>query len=394
MRLLHTSDWHLGRMLHGVDLRDAQRSVLDQIVHLVDEHEVDAVVVAGDVYDRAVPPVDAVRLLADVLTRLVARAPVVLLAGNHDSADRLGFGAALFRDGLHVRTAAATVGEPVELGDEHGPVLVYPVPFLDPDVVRSSLSDGDGPLPRSHEAVLGAAMDRVRADLERRRSTGPVRSIVAAHAFVVGRGEVERSDSERDIRVGGVDTAPASVFAGVDYVALGHLHGAQEPASPDGRTRLRYAGSPLRYSFSEATQDKSVTIVDLGPNGVTAVSAVPVEQPRGMSVLSAEMADLLTSPRFAAAEDHWVQVSVTDSARPPDMQPRIRERFPHALVARHTPASGPLVGRVTTAPNAAADPVEVAESFVRFVTGGDATAPELDAFRNAFEQVRRAERAG
>ena len=170
MRLLHTSDWHLGRMLHGVDLRDAQRAALDQLVDLVDERDVDAVVVAGDVYDRAVPPVDSVRLLAETLTRLVDRVPVILLSGNHDSADRLGFGAQLFRDGLHVRTSVATVGEPVELADEHGPVLVYPLPFLDPDLTRTVLSDGDGPLPRSHEAVLGAAMRRVRADLARQEA--------------------------------------------------------------------------------------------------------------------------------------------------------------------------------------------------------------------------------
>jgi exonuclease SbcD len=395
MRLLHTSDWHLGRMLHGVDLRDAQRAALDQLVDLVDERDVDAVVVAGDVYDRAVPPVDSVRLLAETLTRLVDRVPVILLSGNHDSADRLGFGAQLFRDGLHVRTSVMTVGEPVELADEHGPVLVYPLPFLDPDLTRTVLSDGDGPLPRSHEAVLGAAMRRVRADLARRGrgGSGTPRSVVSAHAFVVGGGDAERSESERDIRVGGVEGVPAAVFAGVDYVALGHLHGAQEPTSPDGRTRLRYAGSLLRYSFSEAAHTKSVTLVELGPDGVSSVSAAPIEQPRGMSTLSGELDELLSSPKYDDAEQDWVQVSVTDPARPAEMVSRIRARFEHALVVRHVPASGPLVARATTAPNAAADPVEVAESFVRFVTGGDASSAELDAFRESVEQVQRAERA-
>ena len=399
MRLLHTSDWHLGRSLHGEDLHEAQRAFLDQILAVVDELSVDAVLVAGDVYDRAVPPVPSVRLLASTLAELTARVPVILISGNHDSPDRLGFGAELYRDGLHVHTDASGVGQPVVLADAHGPVLVYPIPFLDPDLARHGLSDGDSavPLERSHEAVLTAAMDRIRSDLARRKAAEGrrARSVVVSHAFVVGgAGAAERSDSERDIRVGGVDSTPAAVFAGVDYVALGHLHGAQQPPSPDGTTALRYSGSPIRYSFSEVDQAKSLTLVDLGPDGVEEVTSIAVEQPRGMSVLTGELASLLGAETFASAEDHWVQVNVTDPARPTEMVRRVNERFPHALVVRHVPASGPLLERVSEAPNAAADPLEVAESFVRFVTGADATPAELDAFRDAYEQVLQSGRAG
>lgn len=398
MRLLHTSDWHLGRGLHEADLHEAQRHVLERIVALVDEQHVDAVVVAGDVYDRAVPPLSSVQLLSWVLSELCRRVPVVVISGNHDSATRLGFGSSLYRDGLHLRTAAADVGTPVELADEHGPVLVYALPFLDPDAARLTLASGDEPLERTHEAVLSAAMDRVRADLDARRAEGQaaIRSVVVSHAFVVGSvGDAATSDSERDIRVGGTQAVPARVFAGVDYVALGHLHGPQEPTSPDGTTRLRYAGSPLRYSFSEARQDKSVTMVDLGPGGVDSVATHAIAQPRGMSRLSGTLDVLLSDPGLAHAEEHWVQALVTDTARPPEMVARVRQRFPRALVVRHEPDAGPLAGRLGAVADArTADPLEVAEAFVHTVTGADATPDELAVFRRAYESVLADGRAG
>ena len=331
MRFLHTSDWHLGRGLHGVDLHDAQAAVMDLIVAAAVDHGVDAVLVAGDVFDRAIPPVESVRLLESTLARLVdAGIDVVVVSGNHDSPTRLGYGGALFRDRLHVRTDPADVGRPVELRDEHGPVLVYPVPYLEPDAVRDVLGPDDEPLPRSHEAAVSAAMDRVRADLAGR---GDVRSVVVAHAFVVG-GQV--SDSERDLQVGGVATVPSAVFRGVDYVALGHLHGPQQPASLGTTAVLRYAGSPLRYSFSEASHAKSVTLVDLGPGGRVAVALLPVAQPRGMAVLTGRLGDLL-GPAHDDVSDHWVAATVTDPRRPDDLYATLARRFPGLLRCVHAP---------------------------------------------------------
>lgn len=283
MRLLHTSDWHLGRGLHGVDLHEAQQHVVDQVVDSVRRYSVDVVLIAGDVYDRAVPPVRSVRLWSDALKELSALVPVIVIPGNHDSATRLGVGSDLFRDGVHIVTELSAVGTPIQLHDAAGPVLVYPIPFLDPDVARHALSDGGQPLERSHEAVMTAAMNRVRGDLAARRATEPAsRAVVMAHAFVVAaevrgtEGDSERSDSERDIRVGGVDSVPSEVFSGFDYVALGHLHGAQRV----GRENVRYSGSPVRYSFSEVNQQKQLLVVDLGPNGFGGTESVVVQQPR------------------------------------------------------------------------------------------------------------------
>lgn len=386
MRLLHTSDWHLGRGLHGVDLHEAQQNVVSQVVEAVSVHAVDAVIICGDIYDRAVPPVTSVRLWSQALKELSTVVPVIVIPGNHDSATRLGVGSDLFRDGVHVVTELTEVGTPIELQDANGPVLVYPIPFLDPDIARHELSEDGGPLERSHEAVMTAAMNRVRDDLAIRRASEPVtRAVVMAHAFVVSTGSqgTERSDSERDIRVGGVECIPSAVFEGVDYVALGHLHGAQRV---DGE-RVRYAGSPLRYSFSEVNQEKQLLVVELGAMGLEGVESVPVRQPRSMAAISGPLEQLLTSEEFDGSVQAWVQVTVTDAARPAELVARVRDRFPESLVIRHVPASGPLLERDGGSPQVPVRPTEVAEAFVRYVTGGDITSAELAAFESAYEQA-------
>jgi len=385
MRLLHTSDWHLGRTLHGADLLDHQATVLDLLVDTVVRESVDVVLVAGDIYDRSVPPTAAVALLDQALGRLADHAAVVLTSGNHDSATRLGFGAALFGRGVHVRTSADMAGVPVEFEDEHGLVAIYPLPFLNPDIARYRLAGAEGePLARSHQACLVEAMRRI--DIDRLRLPQGTRRVVMAHAFVVGGSRPAASDSERDISVGGVDAVSDSVFDGIDYVALGHLHGAQEPKT-DGSHTLRYSGSPLRFSFSEAAQDKSFTLVDLGAGGVAQITTIPVPQPREMAILQGSIDDLLDPTGYQEHVDSWVQVTVTDESRPSAMYERLRERFPHALVVRHQPAGGPLVvGGV--APRNPADAVSVTRQFVEYVTGAPASTAEVDAFRSAYEVVR------
>ncbi|MGY4644563.1 exonuclease SbcCD subunit D [Cellulomonas sp. URHB0016] len=387
MRMLHTSDWHLGRSLHGVDLLDHQAAYLDHLVDVVRAESVGVVVVAGDVYDRAIPPVEAVTLLSDVLARLTEHATVVVTSGNHDSATRLGFGSALMRDRVRLRTCVADLAQPVVLPDDEGDVLVYGVPYLDPDFARASLADaGAPPLARSHEAVTAAAMRRIRADVAGR--PGGSRTVVAAHAFVVGG---LASESERDIRVGGVDHVPAGVFAGVDYVALGHLHGPQRVGGSDG-TVLRYSGSPLAYSFSEQQHAKSTVLVDLSGTGEVAVELVPAPVPRRLADVTGLLDDLLGAPGEAHVDD-WVRVTVTDAHRPQDLVRRVRHRFPHALVVQHRAADGgPRASRATEV-TSAHDPVDVAAGFVHHVTGSAPLADELAVLRRAYEQVADVERS-
>ncbi|MBB1257346.1 exonuclease SbcCD subunit D [Streptomyces alkaliterrae] len=318
MRLLHTSDWHLGRGFHRVSLRDAQERFLDHLVATAREEKVDAVLVAGDVYDRAVPPLSAVELFDDALHRLGALGvPTIMISGNHDSARRLGVGAGLLgRAGVHLRTDPAGCANPVLLADEHGEIAFYGLPYLEPSLVRTEFDVEHA----GHAAVLGAAMDRVRADLATRPGT---RSVVLAHAFVVGG---EPCDSERDITAGGVAAVPVGVFGGVDYVALGHLHRCQSLSE-----RVRYSGSPLAYSFSEADHRKSMWLLDLGPDGRPHAERIDCPVPRRLARVRGGIEELLADQALAPLADAWLEVTLTDAVRPAGAMARLAERFPHVL---------------------------------------------------------------
>ncbi|MFJ8471511.1 exonuclease SbcCD subunit D [Kitasatospora sp. NPDC094011] len=378
MRLLHTSDWHLGRSFHRESLHDAQRAFLDHLVDVVRSEGVDAVLVAGDVYDRALPSLDAVALFDDVLHRLAdLGVPTVFISGNHDSARRLGVGAGLIgRAGIHLRTDPGACAEPVLLADEHGPVAVYGLPYLEPTLVRERFGLARG----GHAAVLGAAMEQVRADLAARPEG--TRAVVLAHAFVTGG---EASDSERDIAVGGVASVPTSVFDGVHYAALGHLHGCQTLAP-----HLRYSGSPLAYSFSEARQRKTMWLVDLAADGSVTAERVDCPQPRPLAPLRGKLEELLTEERYAKDEQSWVQATLTDPARPSEPMEKLRRRFPHTLQLLFDPEDGETEPtRSYAARVSGRGDLEIAEGFLRHVRPGAAPeADELGWLREGFEHVR------
>lgn len=381
MRILHTSDWHLGRSFHREGLLDAQAAFVDHLVATVEEEQVDLVVVAGDIYDRALPPVDAVQLADETFARLAAsRAKVVVTSGNHDSEIRLGFGSRLAdAAGIHLRTRWQDVGSPVLLEDEHGPVAVHGLPYLEPDAVRAAWE-----LPaRTHEAALTEAMRRVHADLDRRPGT---RSVVLAHAFVAGDPEAAArmvSDSERDISVGGVQIAPTSLFNRVDYAALGHLHGRQVLSDT-----IRYSGSPLAYSFSEARHTKGSWLVELGPGGVERTDFVPAPVPRRLATLRGRIEDLLSEPDHAAAEDAWLQVTLTDPQRPLHAMDRLRARFPHVLVLTFEPEGAPRErGPVLPRVDGRSD-FDVALGFVAEVRAVEATTEEALLLQLACDSCR------
>ncbi|MFG3548997.1 exonuclease SbcCD subunit D [Streptomyces sp. NPDC047725] len=377
MRLLHTSDWHLGRAFHRVNMLDAQAAFIGHLVATVREHRVDAVVVSGDVYDRAVPPLAAVELFDDALHRLAAlEVPTVMISGNHDSARRLGVGAGLIdRAGIHLRTDPAGCGTPVVLSDAHGDVALYGLPYLEPALVRAEFAvDRAG-----HESVLAAAMDRVRADLAT-RAPG-TRSVVLAHAFVTGG---EASDSERDITVGGVAAVPAGLFDGVDYVALGHLHGCQTITE-----RVRYSGSPLPYSFSEAAHRKSMWLVDLGADGSVTAERLDCPVPRPLARLRGTLEELLADPELTRHEEAWVEATLTDAVRPADPMARLTGRFPHTLSLVFDPERAPddpsgsyarrLAGRSDQ---------QIAEDFVAHVRGAGPDTHERTVLRDTLDAVR------
>ncbi|WP_030200132.1 exonuclease SbcCD subunit D [Streptomyces sp. NRRL S-87] len=378
MRLLHTSDWHLGRAFHRVNLLDAQAAFLDHLVETVRAHRVDAVLVAGDVYDRAVPQLAAVELYDRALHELAALGvPTVMISGNHDSARRLGVGAGLLdRAGIHLRTDPAGCAEPVVLSDAHGDVAFYGVPYLEPALVKDEFAAERA----SHEAVLGAALDRIRADLAGRPAG--TRSVVLAHAFVTGG---TASDSERDITVGGVAAVPAELFAGIDYAALGHLHGCQRITE-----RVRYSGSPLAYSFSEADHRKSVWLVDLGPGGELTAERLGTPVPRPLARIRGRLDDLLADPALTPHEDAWVEATLTDPARPAEPMARIAARFPGTLSLVFDPeGGGPDSGASYAQRLKGRTDQQIAEDFVAHVRGGSAPdEAERTVLAGAFDEVR------
>jgi exonuclease SbcD len=372
VRILHTSDWHLGRSFHREGMLPAQAGFVDHLLDVVESEAVDLVVVAGDVYDRALPGVDAVALADETFARLAAsRARVVLTSGNHDSAQRLGFGSRLMdAAGLHVRTDPASAGVPVLLDDSAGPVAVYGLPYLDPQLLREPWQ-----LPaRSHEAALSVAMRRVHDDLARRPAG--TRSVVLAHAFVAG---CAPSDSERDISVGGVSMVSAEVFGGVDYAALGHLHGPSTVTD-----RVRYSGSPLAYSFSEAGQRKGTWLVDLDGDGAVTAEFLEAPVPRPLALLHGRLDDLLSDHALDAHEAAWVQVTLTDPLRPTQAMARLRRRFPHTLSLHFEPEGAAPRSRPTARTTGRSDH-EVVLDFVSDLRGLPASEAESALLRQAVE---------
>ncbi|PPF42540.1 exonuclease sbcCD subunit D [Pseudoclavibacter sp. AY1F1] len=330
MRFLHTSDWHIGRTFHGYSTLEALSGVLDAIPSIVREHHVDAVLVAGDVFDSTTPSGAALEVLTAAIRAIrAAGAVVVLSSGNHDSAARLGFQSewAAF-GGVHVRAVAgaATLQEPVLLTDEHGEVAVYGIPYLEPLLLRGSLPEGT---PSTQAGVLEVAMDAVRTDAAARG----VRSLVLAHCFA-GASLAEAEGLERDITAGGLDIVPTSTFEGVDYAALGHIHGRQTLTDS-----IRYSGAPLHFTFGEGGKPRGGWLVDVGAGGLERVTWVDLPVPREMTTLRGTLDELLASPAHAPAEQHWVRAVLTDDVRPLDSMRRLQQRFPYCALIEFAPSS-------------------------------------------------------
>lgn len=318
MRFIHTADWHLGRQFHNVSLIDDQRHVLQQLSTAAVEAEVDALVVAGDVFDRAVPSPEAVELLDECLAELVlARGiPVIMIAGNHDSGRRLGFASGLLaRAGLHVWGRCETTPPRASLSDEHGAVHFLGLPYAEPAVVREL---SGAPELRSHAEAMDwltrTALDSVPAG---------ERSVCVAHCFVAGGAE---SESERPLSVGGAAAVPADCFAGFSYTALGHLHRPQGIGE-----RIRYSGSLLKYSFSEIPHLKSATLVELDAAGNPAVETVPLHPLRDLRLLEGDLARLLEGPSPGENPDDFLLVRLSDQHELLDPMGRLREIYPNVL---------------------------------------------------------------
>lgn len=357
MRILHTADWHLGRVYHGVSLLEDQAHILNELVSLIRSEKPDALLIAGDVYDRSVPPADAVRLLDDTLTRIVVgeKTPVILIAGNHDSPDRLGFGARLLAEaGLTVRGVVSAETVPVVLRDQHGEVAFYPLPYAEPSLLRHCMEDESI---ADHHAALQAQLDRIRRDHDPAR-----RSVVLAHAFVVGG---TASESERPLSVGGTGAVGTDVFEGFDFVALGHLHRPQ--AMEDGR--IDYAGSLLKYSFAEADHCKSISLVEIDEKGKTHVQRLPLSPRRDLRILTGSLEEIVGAAASDPGRNDYVLARITDTGAILDAMSKLRTAYPNALSIERPQLSGRGAALEAGTDHRKVDTRELFEAFYREMTG-------------------------
>ncbi len=378
MRFLHTADWHLGRIFYNLHLTDDQAYVLEQFVTLAKDTRPDAIVIAGDVYDRAVPPPEAVSLLGETLSRLAldCRVPVIMIAGNHDSPERLGFGGrVLAKQNVHVAGQVAAEAAPVAVSDSHGPVYFCPIPYAEPAVVREQL----GVEAAGHEAALAALTARACAAVP-----AGARKVAVAHAFVAG---ALASESERPLAVGTVPTVGATVFAGFDYVALGHLHRAQQA----GGAHIRYSGSLLKYSFAEAGHEKSVALVELDAAGKAAVEEVALTPRRDVRCVEGFLEEIIAAGAADPRADDYIAVKLKDAGALLDPMGRLRRVYPNVLhrIFEETAAATETAAR---ADHRRQSEAELFAAFFAQVTGRGLSEAEEAAAAGLIEAFGRRER--
>ena len=374
MRILHTADWHLGRYLHGVSLLEDQIHVLAQFVSLARQEKVDVVVIAGDVYDRSVPPADAVAVLDHVLAQLVVDAgiPVILIAGNHDSAERLGFGGRILEKQRLILRGSLDDLSMVVLSDEYGDVAFHPLPYVEPIFARA-LPGGEDV--GDHQS----AMTHVVSLLNAQRQAGR-RNILVGHAFVAGGSE---SESERPLSVGGSGMVVADTFAGFDFVALGHLHRPQTV----GSDRIHYAGSLLKYSFNEAEHTKSVSLVGIGADGTPTIRYIELTPLRDVRIITGTLAELLANPDPDRSREDYLCAHLTDTEPVLDPMARLREVYPNMLELQFArPASG------NSAAHAGGDhrsrqPEDLFRAFYRDMLGQEVGEAALAVFNTTANAV-------
>ena len=311
MKLIHLSDLHLGKRVNEISMLEDQKFILDRILNIIDDEKPQAVLICGDVYDKSVPSAEAVSLFDEFLFRLSRRElRVFVISGNHDSPERLAFGGRLMEgSGIYISPVYDGTLSPVTLFDSHGPVHFWLLPFIKPAHVRRFMP----------EEPVDSSTDAVRLALREVDRSGSERNVLLAHQFVTGG----RTCDSEEFSVGGADNVDASVFEGFDYVALGHLHGAQNI----GSCRVRYCGTPLKYSFSEIEHCKSVSLVEMGEKGELRVDTLPLVPRHDMRRLRGDFARLMEGP----ADSSYLYIELTDEENVPEAIGRLRGLYPNIM---------------------------------------------------------------
>ncbi len=378
MKLLHTADWHLGRQFEGHALDEDQSAVIDQVQTAIAAYNPDALIIAGDIFDRAAPPESAVRLFNNFIERMTAETPcaIIIIAGNHDSADRIGAMAMLAdRRRALVRGPLSAVEKPLILNDAHGTVAISALPFGYEYAARECF----GADIKSPADVLSAQVSAARPHI-----SPSDRWIIVAHAFVTG---AAGSDTERPLTrvAGGIETVPADVFTGAHYVALGHIHRPQTAGAP----HIRYAGSPLAFGFDEEGNEKSMALVELAADGKATVELIPFRPRRTVRTLRGTLDEIVNSP----PSDDFVSVVLTDEGRLIDPMKRIQERFPYACKLAY--ARDIKATRLSSTRSASAldDPKTVIAEFMTAMRGTPPTDAESQIITSTLSALATREEA-
>lgn len=380
MRFIHTADWHIGRLFHSLHLTEDQTHVLQQVVDLAKKVKPDAILISGDVFDRAVPPPDAVAVVDDILSTLVLglKIPVVIIAGNHDSPQRLEFGSKLLRQqGLHIVGNPSKAVQTIRIEDGAGPVFIYTLPFAEPSVMRGCMEDESI---QDHNTAMQAMVRSLKAAHPKGS-----RSILMAHATVTGGSECE---SERPLCIGGASSVDSACFDGFSYVALGHLHCPQSV----GGDHIHYSGSLMKYSFSEATHTKSVNVVEMDEKGHCKIERVPLTARRDVRSIQGLMEDILKGPKNGESKDDYIHVMLEDKVPILDAIGKIRQIYPNVLFLERMILSA-LGGEVgARIDHRKMGEREIFSAFFKEVTGDAVTEPELAVYASVVTQMQQAQR--
>jgi DNA repair protein SbcD/Mre11 len=319
MRILHTSDWHLGRIFHGVHLTEDQADILNKLLYLIKDSKPDVILIAGDLFDRSVPPVEAVNLLDEVVSKIVLdlKIPTIMIAGNHDSPDRIHFGSRLMEASrLRVFGKFSKDLNPIAIEDSFGAINFYPLPYVEPMAIREEFNDNNV---HTHDDAMFKIMSNIKNSIDKTK-----RNVLIAHTFAAGG---ESSESERPLSIGGSGVVNSAHFSDFDYVALGHLHRPQRA----GSDKIMYSGSLMKYSFSEVDQKKYIPIIDMDEKGNISVENIVLNPRRDLRCVEGYIDDILKGPQNGESKNDYIMVTLKDEGAILDAMGKIRSVYPNCL---------------------------------------------------------------
>lgn len=424
MKIFHMGDWHIGKLVNGFYMTEDQEFIINQLYEEIENQNPDVIIIAGDLYDRSVPPVQAVELLNRVFKKIVfdLKTPVIAIAGNHDSNERLGFGSDLLKSsGLYIKGTLSKEVEKITLKDEFGEVDFYPIPYLDPPVVRDLFEDDTI---KTHDDAMKKIVDNIREHMDKNK-----RNIAVAHGYITHKHsieekpecelnhkdifksvsnqekceynsynskkesnkiiveELEKSDSEKPISIGGTELIDANYFNDFDYTALGHLHGPQKV----GSDKIRYSGSLMKYSFSEVKQKKGITIVNLDKNGNIQVEFHGFKHRRDFRIITGELQDIVSGNMgYTGKEEDYIKVELKDKGELVDPMAKLRSVYPNVMeLTRVDRMKNNIQGRTIATNVKERSKISLFESFYEDITGEICEEEYKDVMKDIIEKCEK-----